>query len=423
MASTSLPLRAQIMCPHCWHRFAPQDVLWVSVHPELRGDPRVGEDAQQRFLPSRFDVQCRALDVRGEPCNELACPNCHLTIPRALLELKPLLVSILGAPGSGKSYYLAASVWQMRQTFSEYFRIQFSDADPVANQVVIDYEERLFLNPDADQPVMLPKTEKDGQLYESVRFDDRVVWFPKPFLFTIRPEPDHPNADRQHRLARVLCLYDNAGEHFLPGGETPNTPGTAHLGHSEALLFLFDPTQHPRFREACQAESRDPQMQEHGWAHRQDHVLSEAAKRIRARTNLPESQKLAKPLIVVVTKYDAWEHLMDLGPLELERVIPRSSSGMGALHTYRLQQVSQQVRQLLLKYAREVVVAAEALSQKVLFVPVSALGTPPEVLESEQGQALGVRPKNIRPMWVEIPFFYLLYRCVPGLLPRVKGTD
>ncbi len=422
LASASVSLRAQIMCPHCWHRFAPHQVLWVSVHPELRGDPRVGEDAQQRFLPSRFDVQCRAVDVRGEPCTELACPHCHLTIPRSLLELKPLLVSILGAPGSGKSYYLAASIWQMRQTFSEYFRIQFADADPTANQVVIDYEERLFLNPNPDQPVMLPKTEKDGQLYESVRFDERVVWFPKPFLFTIRPEPSHPNAGYLNRLARVLCLYDNAGEHFLPGGETPNSPGTAHLSQSEALLFLFDPTQHPRFREACQKTSRDPQMQEHGWAHRQDHVLSEAAKRIRSRSNLPESQKLAKPLIVVVTKYDAWNHLTELGQLELEQVVHRSSSGLGALRLHHLQEVSQQVRNLLVKFAREVVVAAEALSETVLYVPVSALGTAPEVLESEHGQALGVRPQNIRPMWVEVPFFYLFYRCVPGLLPRVKGT-
>ncbi len=416
-------LRSEVMCPHCWHRFAPHQILWVSVHPELRGDPRVGEDAQQRFLPSRFDVQCRALDVRGEPCTELACPNCHLTLPRSLLELKPLLVSILGAPGSGKSYYLATSVWRLRQTLSEYFRIQFADADPTANQVLIDYEEKLFLNPTPDQPVMLPKTEKDGQLYESVRFDDRVVWFPKPFLFTIRPQPEHPNAAYLKHLARVLCLYDNAGEHFLPGGETPNSPGTAHLSQSEGLLFLFDPTQHPRFREACQEKSQDPQMQEHGWAHRQDHVLSEAAKRIRARSNLPESQKLDKPLVVVVTKFDAWSSLTEWNRLELDQLIHRSSLGLGAIHLKKLDEVSHAVRSLLNEYAREVVVAAEALSKDVLYVPVSALGGAPEVLEQSGGQALGVRPKNIRPMWVEVPFFYLLYRCIPGLLPRVKGTD
>ncbi|HVA46442.1 MAG TPA: hypothetical protein VNH11_08715 [Pirellulales bacterium] len=50
----------------------------MSQHPDLTGDPRLGGDHQQRFLPTRFTVEGDAIDTRGFPCNSLACPHCHL---------------------------------------------------------------------------------------------------------------------------------------------------------------------------------------------------------------------------------------------------------------------------------------------------------------------------------------------------------
>ena len=414
-------LRAEIICPHCWFRFPPQEIRWVSVHPDLRGDLRLGEDAQQRFLPSRFDAECRALDPYGTPCTELACPNCHLIIPRSLLDLRPFFVSILGAPGSGKSYYLAASIWKLRQTLLECFCLEFGDADPAANQLLIDYEERLFVNSEPDEPVALPKTEKDGDLYESVNFDGRVVWFPRPFVFSMQPSRTHPNASQLERLGRALCLYDNAGEHFLPGGETPNSPGTRHLVESEALLFLFDPTQHPRFREVCREKSDDPQLGRHGWAHRQDHVLLEAAKRIRAGSQLSQQERIDKLLIVVVTKFDAWSCLTRINTLDIRQVVRRTRRGIDALLVRQIEEFSQQLRKLLVRYAPEVVSAAEGTSKRVVYVPVSSLGTAPELMRKKNRQLLAVRPRNIRPMWTEVPFLYAFFRCIPGMIPTVRA--
>ena len=61
---------------------------------------------------------------------------------------------------------------------------------------------------------------------------------------------------------RALGLYDNAGEHFLPGRDTLGSPVTRHLARSRVLFFLFDPTQDPRFRKACSGKMHDPQMAE-----------------------------------------------------------------------------------------------------------------------------------------------------------------
>lgn len=89
-----LGLRGRVTCPHCWHEFPPHDVRWVSAHPDLNGDPKLGGDALLRFLPSRFNVQGQALDAHGVPCTELACPHCHLRVSRALLEMKPFVFTL-----------------------------------------------------------------------------------------------------------------------------------------------------------------------------------------------------------------------------------------------------------------------------------------------------------------------------------------
>ncbi len=83
-------LLSQVTCPHCWERFQPEQVLWISEHVDLLGDPLLGPEQEQRFLPSRFTLDGDAIDARGMTCRALACPRCHLPVPRAMLEMEPL---------------------------------------------------------------------------------------------------------------------------------------------------------------------------------------------------------------------------------------------------------------------------------------------------------------------------------------------
>jgi hypothetical protein len=84
------------------------------------------------FGSQRFDISGNALDPRGLPCQELACPQCHLSLPRASLEISPLFTSIAGSPACGKSYFLASMTWRLRQILPEKFAMTFGDADLVA---------------------------------------------------------------------------------------------------------------------------------------------------------------------------------------------------------------------------------------------------------------------------------------------------
>ncbi len=213
-------------------------------------------------------------------------------------------------------------------------------------------------------------------------------------------------------------MYDNAGEHFLPGQDTTASPVTRHLIESRALFFLFDPLQDPRFRRLCAGKVQDPQVDAMARTNRQVALLQEAEARIRRLAGLRQSEKYDRELIVVVTKYDAWRFLSDFKELRPSWVRGADENWCGLDVNY-IEQVSGSVRELLNRHCPEIVASAEGFSDKVVYVPVSATGVSPEV--DERSGMLGVRPEKVRPMWVEVPVLYSLYRWSSGLVPHWDG--
>ena len=418
-----LEIRAKLSCPSCWTNLRPAELLWISAHPELRGDEFLGEDALKRFLPSRFDAEGFALDANGVRCQQLACPSCHLPIPRILVELQPLFLSIVGAPSSGKSYFLASCIWEARQRFRK-FQISFTDSDPVANQILSGYEQKLFLNDHPDRFVAIPKTEEEGELYQSVDYGNRTEMYARPFVFSMQPNPGHALIDDSKRstrqASRALCLYDNAGEHFQARVQSELSPATDHLALSEALLFVFDPLQHPKFRQACREISSDPQLHTGTATHRQDEMLLETAKRIRTKSNLAQHERVDKPLVIVVNKYDVWRSLvpdLDLAKLNL---YPSTRNGVSGINLTVVESVSRILEELMQKLAPEIVAACSSFGSDVTFIPASPQGCSPE--KNPDADLLGVRPGQLSPIWAEVPLLYAIARSKCMLMPELRST-
>lgn len=424
MASNSPPnpvtihIRPAIGCPNCWHEFSPEDTLWIAAHPSLTGDPRLGDNEQQRFLPTRFDINGNAIDPGGESCTDIACPECHLPIPRPVLELPPFIMSVVGAPACGKSYFLASMTWRTRQTMAGKFLLTFTDADTNCNQILNSYEDAQFVNPVRNKPVKLAKTGEEGDWYNSIAFGDQEKRLPKPFLFSIRPSDEHVNAKSARKISRLLTLYDNAGESFLPGRDTAVNQVTRHLAKYDALMFLYDPTQNPVFREECSKISRDPQVHDVEINAVQERIFHEVASRIRRHKGLGETEKCREPIIVVVTKCDIWAPLIKNLPLQPPWVETQSFGGH-AINTNIVEQVSNVVRKLLLRFSPELVRSVDGFSDKVLYVPVSATGVSPTRVSTSDGQSVvgGICPGDIRPIWVEVPLIYTLAKWQQYVIP------
>jgi len=415
-----------VSCPHCWATFSPDQSLWIAEHPDLVGDPRLGADSPKRFLPSRFNLQGAAIDAHGFACHGLACPKCHLSVPRAFLEMPPVFLSILGAPACGKSYFLAAASWRLRRVLPKRFLLSFADADPAMNQRLQEYESLQFLNPNQDQLVAIEKTQTEGDLYDTVLFGDQRINYPRPFVFSVVPLKGHPNFEAASKAARALCVYDNAGESFLPGADTAASPVTRHLALSRVLMFLFDPTQDMRFRKLCSGRTDDPQMLERTERLdrerpvRQETILAEAGQRIRRFAGLGQNQRHPRPLIVVVTKFDAWSALLKTKELPTPYTFT-SDNALVAMRIDVIESLSEKLRTLLWQVSPELVSVAESFSSQVLYVPISATGCSP-THDSRTG-ALGFRPKDVQPMWAEVPLLYTMSQWMQGLVSFLKKSS
>jgi hypothetical protein len=407
-------LRTRVTCPHCWSRFAPEDTLWVAVHPDLQHDPRV-DPGGLRFLPTRFNVEGNALDPQGQVCQELACPQCHLRVPRPLFEMAPLFASIAGTPSCGKTYFLASMTWRLRHTLPKQFAMTFSDADPVSNLLLNEYENQQFFNPNPDEIIKLAKTDEHGVLYDTVLYGDQLVEYPRPFLFATRPTAAHPNYSHSAKVSRLVCLYDNAGESFEPGNDSVSSPVTRHLAQAHVLMFCFDPTQDPRLRRECQSRTNDPQVVTALETRRQEAVFHELVDRVRRHAGLHQYQKHSRPLVIIVTKFDVWSSLLDSGDLPSPWA-PAGNGGLSVLDLPAIDSVSNRVRGMLWEFSPEMVSAAEAFSDRVHYIPVSATGCSPE-LDPSTGKLLGIRPRDISPVWVEVPLLVALARWGGGMIP------
>ena len=195
------------------------------------------------------------------------------------------------------------------------------------------------------------------------------------------------------------------------------------MAHSRVLFFVFDPTQDNRFRDRMDdAGGAAGLAGSAGRQSRQEPVLQEAAARIRRHARLRQTEKHNRPLIVILTKYDLWMHLLEpmlTNEIEGEPWKPAAAgtSRNGVLHAVdvpRVERMSQVVRTLLQRLCPEIVSAAESFAHEVVYLPASAVGWSAEV--NSQNGMMSIRPSDMRPVWATIPFLYALYRWSPGLI-------
>ena len=405
-------LLPNLVCPHCWQKFRTEDILWIAQHESLRGDMVLGTDAMMRFRPTRFTLNFEALDARGVACTHLACPRCHLEIPRVLLETEPLFFSIIGVPSAGKSCLYAAMTWDLRKRLPRDFALSFGDADPTNNRVLNEYEETFFLQSDPDRHVAIRKTETSGQHYDQIRLRDELVVLPRPFIFLMRPLERHAHFGKAD-MSRVLCLYDNAGEHYLLGDDSAAKTATQHLNRARVLMFLFDPTQDPRLRPKSRANSKAAQTASQAKMQRQETILIETAHRIRQNGNISPHKKIDRPLLVLISKSDVIRKLID-EDITTEPFLKNPSGGPAFIDFTRVEAVSKKIEALLLETTPEFVAAANDSFTYVRYIPVSAFGKAPEAIPGEVGSngqpAMGIKPKDIESSWVSVPILYSFAR-------------
>ena len=394
----------EFTCPICWLKFDRGDVMHVAVHDSLFGDPLLGEEQMKRFHATRFNDRGQALDECGIPCTEIACPHCRRTLAPGFFDEPHKIFSIVGAPQSGKSYYLTVLIKLLQTTLFRDFGVVFRDADPTGNAPINEMKAHLFSAQNPAQ-AFLTKTQLEGAMYERLPRYDRMVTLPKPFIYSLSgAESDDENCS--------IVFYDNAGEHFQPGQDSTNSPGAQHIASSDAIFFLFDPTINPDFRRSISC-SEDPQFKSQV-SDQQDIILAETEVRIKKLLGLGRREKVQTPLAIIIGKCDSW--IDKIGSENLKNPIVDGTLDVGAVEAN-----SQLVRNLMEEHCPYVIANAERISSDVCYFAASAFGHTPVTFEDDKGVSrIGPDPQKINPMYVEIPTLWALSRVRPGLVPFFK---
>lgn len=384
-------MNKNIECPHCWCSFKISDVLFVSSHEQLIGDLVTGSEEQTRFLPSRFNEFGSAIDPFGLETSEIACPRCGLSLPRLLLDLSAFPVSIVGSPGSGKSYLLAASISELRHIMPT-LGFTFEDVDPNINKNIIKSEKKLFQASDLEKIVSLKKTEINGtEFYNNSDLAGQSKTFLSPMQFVFGNIRDKKND-------RILVLYDCAGEHFMPGNNHVSVPSMSCLVKSKAIIFLLDLLQDPSFNKLFESSSSLKQNDV-----RQSMILNEIILRVRKGLGLRHNEYCNKPLIIALSKVDVWGDTFQLN--DLSSVPIRCENKR--IDFKKITETSLKIRNQLNKFIPDFVNLAEAFSQSVYFVPNSAIGRDLQFEKSEN--EYGIRPKDIKPRWAPVPLLLSMF--------------
>ena len=396
----------EFTCPVCWFRFDRGDVMNLAVHASLRGDSVLGEEHMQRFLASRFNDRGQALDAMGLTAPEIACPHCRRKLPPNFLDQPHHIFSIVGAPSSGKSYYLSVLVKMLQDLTFRHFGVTFRDAAPSENAVLNDMRNHLF-SAATPEEAYLAKTDLEGALYETLPRQGRQVRLPKPFVFRLSGRESAEDGFS-------IVFYDNAGEHFEPGRNSADSPGAQHIAVASGIFFLFDPLYNPEFRSKL-AGHADPQLAQRR-NDQQDILLAESEARIKEILGLSASGRIATPFAVIVGKSDAWLPL--LGPEPLLPAVEIHPHGGARIRLDHLRANSVRVRQLLLDVSPSIVANAEAISSEVMYFATSPLGHPPVQFEDAQGHLrIGPDPAKLDPQRVEDATLWVLSKLAPAMFP------
>ncbi len=386
----------ELVCPHCQHRFTEDEMLAIASHRDLRGDDILGHTAMKRFSPEKFDSRGIAIDNNGALSPETACPGCHLALPPFFKHTHQHVIPLIGASGSGKTYYLVSMLHQMEADLPRLFNTAFRDADTGGNATIERLKHQVFSARTPRQTYIGP-TMEDGKFYQQVWENGQFKTQPRPLTFNI-------NSGSQ---SHSLVLYDYAGQ-SSNNGERRNL----HMLKSpSACMFMYDPCADAAFSRLLTDNQQD-EIQDDTWANiSQTAVLTETELQLRLNFNTPHGHPVPLPMAFIIGKLDIWQHL--LGPEPLLPIVHG-----GKIIREHIQANSRRIRQLLFNINPAICANAESLSANVCYFALSSMGSAPvRFRDSDTGEILSApNPADLHPTGVTAPLLWLLSNVVPAPL-------
>ncbi len=334
----------KILCPFCFKKMSKNALEYVCAS---RSCQKIITNAR----PNRYGiVRCSC----GQNTTTRRCPECHHILPNNILDGNTHIISIVGAEGCGKSYFVATLIKQiMYHSLLAPFGIAVTwGVGASRDEYITRFKNNL------DRFIPLPGTQY---------FTDVVKDNPPILIEMTRNE----KALFGSRLARdTFSFFDAAGESFEDADKLASI--TPYIQHSEAVVLILDPRQVEFVNNAVTTAMPNlPKVSDRTY----DEILSNTVKILRsyAETFNPISRKIKIPLCIAFSK---WDLLLNTPGLIQDGLLVSDPARLSGQYDESLcAAISEELRSLLLKWDANLVTMAEGDFEVVRYFAFSAWGT------------------------------------------------
>ena len=333
-----------------------------------------------------------------------------------IAEGRSIELPFFGIANSGKTYLVTAAVHGIRLMAAQLGRGVLVNGATKANEAIAEYEKILFDSSPQDW-LSLPMTDLFAYAYLSDADDGEsraMIWEPAEYSLMLQ----HPHrASKGHGESACLRLYDHPGMcHWESGGITPSLYDVCD--RATAVCLVVDLTCEPEVASMCCDDTRVraagdsvPTRHGHPWfLDFQERQLAFANWCIRQVRLGNLARDKARPLFVVLSKFDQW------GSLILDSHLPSPSridhdSSLIELDLGIVRAISDRCSGLIHTYCPQL---ARALAQvgdecPLVFIPCTATGHGATLLDGRVHH----RVSDIKPAWAEVPLL-LAFSEAPG---------
>ncbi|MGX4583621.1 TRAFAC clade GTPase domain-containing protein [Paenibacillus chitinolyticus] len=398
-----------IVCPYCFNKFEPDDVVFRAGHIKdndddfmLQEDERLNSwrrkfnlsevDMEAVILPSTIpdsyktyvqNVLVAVTDRYGETTRRRLCPYCHNELPISAGKVPSNIISIVGASQVGKSVYMTSLIHTLQHTTASNFN---AACMPLSAEISRKFRQH-YHEPIFERGSMLQSTNPNEQQEPFI------------FQFVFKDEREAP---------LTIVFFDVAGEGMVQREYLDIY--ASHIKNSSGILFLVDPLQIRSIRDKIQINVGGEQGE---FANRYDEprevVISLFENFIAHQSN----SKTDIPTAIVLTKSDMLQYLKeeDSEYIQPNSNVFRNVVHQGYLDASEFENINGEIGRFIEKVDRPFKDAVDVYFSNTAYFGVSALGTNPV-----NKQISGV----INPTRVDEPFIWLLHKL--GYIARRDAT-
>lgn len=320
-------MRRRYLCPFCFTEHALDDVEFeCQSRARCRKEP---DEQMAKYLgasnirgyhhfrsafTSRFGSampDAAECDLCHQMSRVRVCPECHNQLPSDIDTAEPMIISLIGTRGVGKSTYVGVLIHEMMKHLVRPFGATFTL--PTADDQK-QYRERF------EAPLY-----NYGQPIEQTRAigDANTMNANRPILATLT------KTERFGKLKTfTLVFFDSAGEDW----QRPDTIASVarYVSHSAGIIFLLDPLNNRTVLGSIPDPAAIASSKVVGYDPTADPatVIGNVATLIRQQQGLRNNQRIAIPVAASFSKLDVLEDMGFVRGSTLSRPSPHAMQGV-----------------------------------------------------------------------------------------------